>query len=169
MKEHVSALIDAEIGDESLARVLAALREQPELQNDWDIYHLIGEALQEPDLLAVDIAGRVSTRLRNEPTVLAPKPTVIKRVFPPKQWLPYAAAASVVALAVLGWQQFTVSTQITPAANNVIAHQVAPLVGVQAVNYSSNNPYLEAHRNAVGDPVAAQELDIIRLNPKDKK
>src|SRR2546427_9915426 len=72
MKEKLSALIDSELQGDSLHAHLGRLRADPELRSAWDTYHLIGDALR--GQISPGIADRVVARLREEPTVLAPRP-----------------------------------------------------------------------------------------------
>jgi sigma-E factor negative regulatory protein RseA len=72
MKEKLSALIDGELQSDSLHAHLGRLRADPELRGAWDTYHLIGDALR--GQVGPRISDRVVARLREEPTVLAPRP-----------------------------------------------------------------------------------------------
>src|SRR5881396_1751777 len=71
MKEKLSALIDGELQSDSLHAHLGRLRADPDLRGAWDTYHLIGDALR--GQISPGIADRVVARLREEPTVLAPR------------------------------------------------------------------------------------------------
>ena len=100
MKEKLSALIDGELQGDSLQAHLGRLRADPELRGAWDTYHLIGDALR--GQISPEIAARVIARLREEPTVLAPRPekrNPIGRV----GWYAMSAAASVAAVAFVVW------------------------------------------------------------------
>ena len=99
MKEKLSALIDGELQSDSLHAHLGRLRADPELRSAWDTYHLIGDALR--GQIGPGIAARVVARLRDEPTVLAPRP----EKSPSRQlgWYAMSAAASVAAVAFVVW------------------------------------------------------------------
>ncbi len=99
MKEKVSALIDGELQSDSLHAHLGRLRADPELRGAWDTYHLIGDALR--GQISPGIADRVVARLREEPTVLAPRPErdPTRRL----GWYAMSAAASVAAVAFVAW------------------------------------------------------------------
>src|SRR5882672_10802931 len=92
MKEELSAFIDGELQGEGLQAHLGRLRTDPGLRKAWDTYHLIGDALR--GQISPEIATRVVARLREEPTVLAPRPekrNSIGRL----GWYAMSAAASV--------------------------------------------------------------------------
>jgi len=99
MKEKLSALIDGELQGDSLHAHLGRLRADPELQRAWDTYHLIGDALR--GQVSPEIAARVIVRLRDEPTVLAPRP--VKSPSRRLGWYAMSAAASIAAVAFVVW------------------------------------------------------------------
>jgi sigma-E factor negative regulatory protein RseA len=102
MKEKLSALIDGELESDGLQAHLGSLRADPELRAAWDTYHLIGDALR--GHISPAIAPRVSSRLREEPTVLAParRRSTARRI----GWYGMYAAASLAAVAVVSWTAF---------------------------------------------------------------
>jgi sigma-E factor negative regulatory protein RseA len=102
MKEKLSGIIDGEFGNDVHVH-LARLRSDPELRAAWDTYHLIGDALR--GHMCPEIAPRVISRLREEPTVLAPRPragSTARRI----GWYGMYAAASAAAVAVVAWTAF---------------------------------------------------------------
>jgi sigma-E factor negative regulatory protein RseA len=99
MKERLSALVDGELGGEELARHLGRLRSDAGLRSAWDTYHLIGDSMR-GDVNA-DIATRVVARLRDEPTVLAPRRVPVS--FRHLGWYAMSAAASVAAVTLVFW------------------------------------------------------------------
>jgi sigma-E factor negative regulatory protein RseA len=101
MKEQLSAMMDGELADEMQAH-LGRLRADPELRAAWDIYHLIGDSLR--GQVSPAIAPRVISRLREEPTVLAPRPA--RRTAARIGWYGTYAAASLAAVAVVAWTAF---------------------------------------------------------------
>jgi sigma-E factor negative regulatory protein RseA len=100
MKEKLSALIDGELEGDDLHAHLARLRADPELRSAWDAYHLIGDALR--GQISREIAARVVARLREEPTVLAPRPEK-KNPLGRLGWYAMSAAASTAAVALVVW------------------------------------------------------------------
>jgi sigma-E factor negative regulatory protein RseA len=102
MKEKLSAVIDGELEGEIHVQI-TRLRSDPELRAAWDTYHLIGDALR--GHMCPEIAPRVASRLRVEPTVLAPQARAAgtaKRF----GWYGMYAAASAAAVAVVVWTAF---------------------------------------------------------------
>ena len=101
MKEKLSAMMDGELADE-LQTHLGRLRADPDLRATWDIYHLIGDSLR--GHISPAIAPRVISRLRDEPTVLAPQPArhTVTRI---RRYGMYAAA-SLAAVAIVAWTAF---------------------------------------------------------------
>ena len=99
MKEKLSAMMDDALEHDECERCVRQLREDGELRDAWDVYHLIGDTLR--GHTAPQIAEQVRARLAAEPTVLAPR----RRERPRSRlaWYPLAAAASVAAVALVGW------------------------------------------------------------------
>jgi sigma-E factor negative regulatory protein RseA len=130
MKEKLSAIIDGELEGDVHAQ-LNHLRSDPELRAAWDTYHLIGDALR--GHACPEIAPRVISRLREEPTVLAPLRTrsTVKRL---GRYGMYAAA-SAAAVAIVVWTAFpawhepqldgsSVATTEVPSENLVVSEEV---------------------------------------------
>jgi sigma-E factor negative regulatory protein RseA len=112
MKERLSELMDGELDDKSAARVIEALRNDREAVQAWRAYQLIGDALRESRLLSADFSARFSARLAAEPTVLAPR--ALQRE--PRRWyVGSAVAASVAAVAFVGWMAFAPQPGVQPA------------------------------------------------------
>ena len=101
MKEQLSALMDSELGDSEAVGILASMKANPALQQSWDSYHLIGDALRKSPVLSTDFAAKLSQRLAQEPTILAPhRPLVASKPSPHR--LPLSIAASVAAASLVG-------------------------------------------------------------------
>ena len=104
MKDKISMLMDGELEDRELGEILAALSTHEEARTAWASYHLIRDALRGESGLTVDFGAGIRDRLALEPTVLAPR-----RRAPaagPKRWFALSAAASVAAVALVGWLAF---------------------------------------------------------------
>ena len=99
MKEQLSALMDDELGDRDCDGCLGRLGREPELRANWDLYHLIGDALR--GQVAAPVVERVRVRLVDEPTILAPR--ALRRSPRRSAWYAMSAAASVSAVALVGW------------------------------------------------------------------
>ena len=98
MNEDISRLMDGELEDEAaFDRAVGALK-QPQALATWVCYHAIGDAMRGECTVVPRVSRRLSVALANEPTVLAPQ----RRVDRPATWA-WAAAATVAAVAVVGW------------------------------------------------------------------
>jgi sigma-E factor negative regulatory protein RseA len=144
MKERLSALMDEELGGAESEGCLARLGDDGELRDAWRIYHLIGDALrgQAGQGLPPSFAGRLAA----EPTVLAPRRA--ERARQRNTWYALSAAASVAAVALVGWMAlplFEPPAQIASsqpaAALPAVALPPAAVPAAQGVN-----DYLLAHQ-----------------------
>jgi sigma-E factor negative regulatory protein RseA len=100
MKEQISALMDGELDERAAGDAIERLRTSSEALDTWRLYHLISDGMRDTRLLSAGFAARVVARLAAEPTVLAPG-SVPGRT--PVQRFAFAAAASVAAVALVGW------------------------------------------------------------------
>ena len=146
--EKISALMDNELPDLDVRQALLRLDDTPVARESWAAYHLIGDVMRGQDC-PVDVAGRVSAALQMEPTVLAPR-----RTSRPAKAMTYAlsAAASVSAIAVVGWMAFStgsLTNSPTELARVVPAAPSAQMAEPQLVSAPSDgqmNEYLLAHQ-----------------------
>lgn len=146
--EQISALMDGELSAQDSSQALRRLDDTPEARENWETYHLIGDAMRGQPF-GISVAGRVSAALQNEPTVLAPR-----RAVKPGKVFTYAlsAAASVSAIAVVGWMAFSTGPAVNPQVDLAKAAPVAPAVQAaesQLVSSPSGdqmNEYLLAHQ-----------------------
>ena len=129
MKEQLSALMDSELSDAEALRLVKAMKNDPTLHETWGTYHLLRDALRKSPQLNSDFSAKLSQRLAQEPTVLAPYRERVSAV--PRRF-PLAIAASVAAVGLVG----VLTLQITrinqteaPAqfATAPVEQQVAPL------------------------------------------
>jgi len=97
VREKLSALVDGELRSSDLHNHLARLRTDLELRGAWSTYHLIGDALR--GHFGPEIIDRVAARLRDEPTVVAPRSAPFKRL----SWYATSAAAGFAAVALVVW------------------------------------------------------------------
>lgn len=145
--ENISALMDGEADDQESRQVLLRLGDTPEAREYWDVYHLIGDAMRGENVRGLDVSRRVAEALSQEPTVLAPARA--RRVNAPMRFA-LSAAASVSAVAVVGWMAFSSSNIANPPAEIARATvpasipAEAPLVSVP--NDGQMNEYLLAHQ-----------------------
>jgi len=63
--DSISALADGELRGEEFARALAACERDPTMLTSWRNYHLIGDVLRSPDLLAVRSDARFLSNLQS--------------------------------------------------------------------------------------------------------
>jgi sigma-E factor negative regulatory protein RseA len=138
MKENLSAWMDCELGDQQARQLPQQLKRDAELRGNWDCYHLIGDALR--GVQGPDLCAKICARLDAEPTVLAPqRRSPVERL----RWVGLSAAASIAAVAFVGWmavsgvQQESVQIAAVPAAEG-------KLVAVPAGEVA--NDYLLAHQ-----------------------
>lgn len=146
--EQISALMDSELSGHDAHQALLRLGDTPAARETWATYHLIGDALRGQGA-PVNVADRVAAAVQMEPTVLAPQ-----RKARPGKTLTYAfsAAASVSAIAVVGWMAFSTGNVVhSPAelARAVPAPAVQVAAESQLVSAPSDgqmNEYLLAHQ-----------------------
>ena len=143
MKARISALMDGELASREAAGPLDALKSEGEARDAWRTFHLIGDAMRDTQLLSAGIAARVAARLAQEPTVIAPGRVAPARLRP--RWQMLSAAASVAAVALVGWvafgpQESGPQVAVAPKQDVVVTEtaQVAPP--------DQANDYLYAHQ-----------------------
>ncbi len=102
MKAKISALMDGELMDGEVSEPLSALRDGGDALETWRKYHLISDALRDTRILSSGFSARFSERLSLEPTILAPA-SIPQRAQKSRAWIPLSAAASVAAVALVGW------------------------------------------------------------------
>ena len=111
MNEDISRLMDGELDDEpAVDRVVAGMRQDGAMAT-WACYHIIGDTLRGDCRVGARLSRRISAALANEPTVLAPP----RRVDRPATWA-WAAAATVAAVAVVGWTAVSQNDALPPSA-----------------------------------------------------
>jgi sigma-E factor negative regulatory protein RseA len=157
MKARISELMDGELERREAAGPLDALRAEGEARDTWRSYHLIGDAMRDTRMLSAGFAGHVAAKLAEEPTVMAPS-----RIAPAPQrprWQLLSAAASLAAVALVGWVAFGLQEGAPQVAqlpqHNVAAQETAqvapaaaqlPSPAAQVPPPDSANDYLYAHQ-----------------------
>lgn len=148
MKQQISALMDGEMFEDEAEVLLDQLKRHPQADQDWEIYHLIGDALRQPDCInCCSFSASFHQRLQAEPTLLAPRRQPYDRI----KHYAVSVAASVMVLALVAWLATGISSEqavrmadaslpqvVRPAAyqvdDYVMAHQeVSPSTDVQGV------------------------------------
>ena len=142
MNDRISALMDGEVDQKSAAQLIEALTRDAEAVRTWRNYHLIGDAMRGGLLLSEGFTERLAQRLAAEPTVLAPRRI---RTESPRLFTVSAAAASLAAVAFVGWMAFAPQTQVAPAP---VAQIQAPVEAKPVLVPLPNaaNDYLLAHQ-----------------------
>jgi sigma-E factor negative regulatory protein RseA len=110
MKQNISALMDGELFDDEADALLDKIKRNPDVQAEWDLYHLVGDALRQPDHLHADISLSLRERLRAEPTVVAPRSRIKQNV----KWFALSAAASVMGMALVAWMSVQIGSGPVP-------------------------------------------------------
>jgi len=143
----LSALMDGELDEHPARHVFEKLKEDPELRERWETYQLISDALKgEPLLSSAGFSQAFAERLKAEPTILAPRRSVLH----PKRVTTYAlsAAASVSAAALVVWVAMSGTEPALTAAHeakNAVASAAAP-IPTSVTSDSSMNQYFLLHQ-----------------------
>ena len=143
MKARISELLDGELEPREAGSPLDSLRTEGEARDAWRGYHLIGDAMRDSRILSPGFAARVAARLAQEPTVMAPvsRPAAPRR----QRWQALSAAASVAAVAMVGWIAFAPQQSGTEVAQGTGAQQI-PAVAAQVAPPATADDYLYAHQ-----------------------
>jgi len=141
MKDRLSALMDGELDDKSAAEAIEALERDREAVQTWRTYQLISDALRERRLLSEGFTARLSQRLAAEPTVLAPR----ARPRETRRWYALSAAASLAAVALVGWLAFAPQPQVAPAEAPVAQAPAEAKPNIVPLPTAAND-YLLAHQ-----------------------
>ena len=122
MQEKLSALMDGELGEADSALVLKQLGEDTALEQNWQLYHLIGDALRQDVTGSRPVAAAVTARLATEPVVLAPGRVGVKA----RNAAWYSLAASVAGISLVAWVLWQNAAPVAkPAASSVATAQNA--------------------------------------------
>ncbi|MBI4807775.1 MAG: sigma-E factor negative regulatory protein [Nitrosomonadales bacterium] len=110
MKQEISALMDGEMYEDQADTFFDKLKRHPETRQDWTTYHLIGDALRQPDHICKSFGQSFHERLQAEPTVFAPHNRTSQRI----RNFALSAVASVMALALVAWLSLQVGNEPAP-------------------------------------------------------
>jgi sigma-E factor negative regulatory protein RseA len=155
MKAKISALMDGELEALELSEPMSALGTDAEAFETWRTYHLISDALQGRTFLASGCLRRVVARLAEEPALIGPLPADVVRPERSRWFVPSALAASVAAVALVGWmalspQQDTgllaVPVAQTPEPAQVAIARGAPQAPARVPMTAATRDYLIAHQ-----------------------
>lgn len=140
MESRLSALADGELDHDEANSVLVSARERQELQQKWDMYHLIGDSLRQTSPLSPDFNVRFAEQLAKEPVVLAPRRFLSQQ----RPLIAFSAAASIAAVSMVAWValQFNHESGMGVATSTVVAD-----AGTTSAPSEMNvNGYLAAHQ-----------------------
>lgn len=138
MKQEISALMDGEMFEDQADTLLDKLKRHPAEQQDWENYHLIGDALRQPDHICKSFQKSFHERLQAEPTVIAPYKRTTQRV----RNFALSAVASVLALALVAWLSIQVGSGPAPQIASVQQDNISAIRPASA----QVDDYLMAHQ-----------------------
>jgi negative regulator of sigma E activity len=148
MKQQISECMDGELDAHGAARLLGQIAVSAEYRVDWLVYHMIGDGMRDAPDLSPGFAARFGERLAGEPTVLAPHP--VKAARASLVQVAMYAAASLAAVAVVGWFALTPQPSANPAQLAQQAGAAPSVVALQRPPISPLRPrdhdYLMAHQ-----------------------
>ena len=129
MKEQISALMDNDLALEDAEYLMTALKANGEAAKSWATYHLIGDVMRGNKVLRHDMTASIMQEIAKQPTVLAPKPSLVMN----KQ-VAFSVAASVAAVFFVGL---------------VVLHQQSQEASVAPIEIAQAMPaeYLRAHQS----------------------
>jgi len=139
MKKEISALMDGEIFEDEAETLLDRIGRGTDAHKDWEVYHLIGDVLRQPDHIHCDLSAKVRERMRDEPTVLAPRSHTVKRNV---RTFALSAAASLAAVGVVAWMSQQIGSETLPQ----MAFQNNAMRPVSVQIQPRSNDYLMAHQ-----------------------
>lgn len=173
MKEsRISALLDGELKQEEALAVLADPDPDGRLEQDWRLYHLIGDTLRHTSPLSRQFDEKFAARLADEPSIQAPR-TIFPRseeiwntpqqgYSPPGKLIGFSIAATIVAVSMAGWAVLEPGRDMGLSAKNSSRVQVAgsDQAGPSA---SAVSGYLTAHQefsNSQHEPIRYQRASM---------
>ena len=134
MKDQLSALMDGELSDEEVSRLVKSMKSDAALRETWSTYHLLGDTLRKSPQLSPAFNTRLAQRLASEATVLAPQrqrePSVARR-------FPMTIAASIAAFGLVG------------------------IVGFQLASLNQSAPPIQVATAPVAQPQLAQAAPVL--------
>ncbi|MDD5058590.1 MAG: sigma-E factor negative regulatory protein [Sideroxydans sp.] len=131
MKQEISELMDGEMFEDRADVFFDKLKRHPDARQDWADYHLIGDALRQPDHVCKSFGKSFHERLQAEPTVIAPHSRTSQRV----RNFALSAVASVMALALVAWLSMQVGNEPAPQIAAVQQNNAVRQASAQADDY----------------------------------
>jgi sigma-E factor negative regulatory protein RseA len=155
MTQEISSLMDGELEPQAAERAIRACCASEAEKSTWYLYHAIGDSMRGHAPRRIGIPQGVVESLKAQPTVLAPRKSLLEGSF---ARVALAAAASVATIGVVGW----IGTQGGPApmapiaAKSVMGSGIQPVANTRAGAPESSaeiRGYLDVHRQ-----IASPEL-----------
>ena len=152
MKDKISLLMDGGLDDRAAGPLIETLGRDREAAEAWRTFHLIGDALRGTPPLSEGFTARVAWKLAEEPVVLAPRRLPRNE---PRKWLALSAAASMAAVAMVGWVAFGPQQGAGPGSGQIASapkaqpaprQETAAVVPAAQPFTSATNDYLLAHQ-----------------------
>ncbi|MEO8164236.1 MAG: sigma-E factor negative regulatory protein [Betaproteobacteria bacterium] len=142
--EKISAFMDGEIAGVETTGQVNRLKEDADLRATWGTYHVIGDILRgEKIWLSPDFGSKLTARLADEPTVLAPQRRGPSQQDVRRYALP--VAASVGGIALVAWLALF-NNPFAPPQENLAVIAPAPVEAKTQVASGDVNDYLMAHQ-----------------------
>lgn len=139
--------MDGELERHEAAGAIGSLESEGEERQTWRDYHLIGDAMRDTRMLSPGFTARVAEQLGKEPTVLAPRRSLLAREIPVPAWS--ALAASFAAVAFVGWVAFQPqesSTSVAKAPAAVLPSPTVEPASALVAPPAAASDYLRAHQ-----------------------
>jgi sigma-E factor negative regulatory protein RseA len=167
MKQEISALMDSELFEDEAEGLLGRIKSDSTVRKDWEVYHLIGDVLRQPEHIQCNLSAKVRERLQDEPTVLSPRGHAVKQRV---RAFVLSAAASLSAVGVVVWMTLQISPEVAPK----MAMQQTALRPASVQIQTNSNDYLMAHQEFSPSAVMTGSASYIRtasyqINPDEKK
>lgn len=131
--------MDGELFEDEADSLLDHIKRGSDVHNDWEIYHLIGDVLRQPEHIHCGLSGKVLERMQDEPTVLAPRVRPLKQRM---RTIALSAAASLSAVGVVAWMSLQISPEVAPQ----LAMQQTAFRPASMQIKADSNDYLMAHQ-----------------------
>lgn len=174
-QEWVSAAVDGEIDKQAMAQLV----DDVDSREEWQRYHMIGDAMRGelPSAIDLDLSASIAAAIENEPTIIAPsnmtakadsevletisannKPADSNKVVSLfKQFGQYAIAASVALVAIVGVQSVN---QVEEAESPMPVFNTRPLVGNVSPVSLQTGPVIKQQQGMSNEQVIEQRRRV---------
>jgi sigma-E factor negative regulatory protein RseA len=168
LRLRISMLMDSDLAGRDNPRLLDRLESDPELQETWARYHMIGDVLRASGnpLAESDFAAKISAMVAEEPTILAPK-QLNRNLSVRPSIVSLALAASLAVVAILVGKSMNDHVDVFQAASRggpVLSKLVAKGPEAQENQADSQfNDYLVMHNETAYMAGSAGMLPYVRV------